>query len=217
VGFWHTVPQNTQTKPELVDFPSSPSGKRRVFAQATIFYNGIGYCSLSEAVCGTLLELFVPGFEVREGETFQIPAGSGGGSVDFRIGDVLIEFHGLRFNPEGGRYGDFSSRHEYAHFARNLRRSKGNPWKRRQVLSSTRDQLTRNYFERRRRLVDATPELCMCELVVATSCDEFYELVIQRFNAQFCPTRGEFRDIFQSLVKVVAQQNQYNRRLARRA
>lgn len=214
------VPYNTKSKPELVPLTPSQSGKRRVFAQASIFYNGIGYCSLSEAVCGTLLELFVPGFEVKEGETFQIPAGPTGASIDFRVQDVLIEFHGLRFNPGGGKYGDFSSRHQYADFAKNMRRARGNPWRQRKVLASTRDQLTRNYYEKRRRLLDSTPELRHLELIVATSCDDFYEQVVLRFNPQFCPTRGEFREIFYSLVRVVAQENhdfRQHRRSFRRA
>ena len=201
------MPHTSRSKPELVQQCSPSQSIQRVFAKASIFFNGIGYCSLSEAVCGTLLELFVPGFAVREGETFQIPAGANGGSIDFRFGDILIEFHGLRFHPEGRKFGDFENRWEYADFARELRRAKNNPWQRRRVLAAARHKLTQNYYQRRRKLVDATPALRACELIVATSCDDFYELVIHRFNPLFCPTRGEFREIFNSLVKVVAMQN----------
>ncbi|MBN8548069.1 MAG: hypothetical protein J0M12_02010 [Deltaproteobacteria bacterium] len=213
--------QEHQVKPKLVAVPTpSPSqGSQKVFARASVFFNNIGYCSLSEAVCGTLLELFVPGFKIIEGQTFQIALGNGS-SVDFFVNGVLVEFHGVRFQAERGRFGDFNSRQEYVQYNRRLRQLRGNRYKRQQFMDLTRERLMQNYFQRRRRLIDQHEAHKRCELVVVSNCDEFYDMVVRRFNRTFCPNRAEFRQIFYALVKVVARQNsvskhQFNRERAR--
>lgn len=204
----------SEVKPHLVSSstPSSRADSAAVFANASIFYNGVGYCSLSEAVCGTLLELFVPHFKIQPGQTFQVPVGNGS-SVDFLVHEVLLEYHGLRFQAERGRYGDFNGRQEYVTFQRRLRQVRGNRYKRQQLMTLTREQLLRNYYERRRRLIDRCAEHQRRELVVASCCDEFYDQIIRRFNRNFCPNRSEFRQIFYALVKVVARENAASRQL----
>ena len=210
-----------QVKPKLVAVPSpaSSGAEKKVFARASIYFNNIGYCSLSEAVCGTLLELFVPDFKIIEGETFQVALGNGS-SVDFLIHGVLVEFHGVRFQAERGRFGDFNSRQDYVQYNRRLRQLRGNRYKRQQLMELTRDQLIQNYFQRRRRLIDQHEDHRRCELVVAGNCNEFYDRVIRLFNRTFFPNRAEFRQIFYALVKVVARQNslskhQFSRERAR--
>lgn len=206
------MPSETQGKPKLFSVPTkpSPSAHSQVFAAATVFYNNVGYCSLSEAVCGTLLELFVPDFKIVPGETFQVPVGNGS-SVDFLVHGVLLEYHGVRFQAERGRYGDFNSRQEYVQYQRRLRQLRGNRYKREQLTALTREQLILNYFQRRRRVINQHPEHHRRELVVATCCDEFFDRIVRRFNRTFCPTRVEFRQIFYALVKVVARENSVSR------
>lgn len=212
ISRYDNVTSGSQVQPTLVavSSPASSGTPQPVFASGSIFYNKVAYCSLSEAVCGALLEIFVANFKIRIGETFQIPIGNGS-SVDFLVHGLLVEFHGVRFQAEKGRYGDFNSRQEYLTYHRRIRQLRGNRYKRKQLEALTREQLVQNYFQRRRRLVDQHPEHCQRELVVVSCCDDFYDKVIRRFNRSFCPSRAEFRQIFYALVKVVARENSVSR------
>lgn len=119
----------------------------------------------------------------------------------------MIEYHGLRLRPERRRFGDFDGRHDYRMFAKRMRQLKRNRWRKQKYLAQVKKQLTEKYYKKRRRVLDQSPDHKHRELIVATSCDEFYELVVKRFNAYFCPTLGEFREIFYSLVQTVAKLN----------
>lgn len=203
------MPYQKQSRPHLFVLSSSSTEENNSSSpvqRGKIFFNGTYFASVAEAVCGQMLELFVPGFAIRYGETFQISIGAGR-SVDFLVQGVLIEFHGLRFRPERRRFGDFSGRHQYKQFERQMRRSRRNRWKRARVIEEAREQLSHNYYQRRARHIRESSEHGERELVVATSCDEFYDLVIRRFNRQFCPTRYEFREIFFAMIKVVVKEN----------
>lgn len=184
-------------------------------SQATVFFNGIGFCSISEAVCATMLELYVPGYQIVIGQTFQIDVGAGR-TVDFMINGVLCEYHGVRLVPDRRRYGDFRDRHEYHAYARELHRLGGNGYRRRRHIEETKAKLAQHYFERRRQILDDHPEYAERELIVATSTDEFYERVVMRFNPKFCPTRPDFHESFAGFAAVIARQNSALRRQKRR-
>jgi hypothetical protein len=188
---------------------------REMQGQATVFFNGIGFCSISEAVCATMLELYVPGYQVVIGKTFQIDVGSGR-TVDFLIHGVLCEYHGVRLVPDRRRFGDFRDRDEYHAYARELHRLRGNEYRRQRHIDETKAKLAQNYFERRRRMLDDHPEYGVLELVVATSIDEFYERVVMRFNPLFCPTRPDFHESFRSFAGIIARQNTPLKRQKRR-
>jgi len=180
-------------------------------AAARIFFNGIGFCSLSEAVCATLLELYVPGFRVIEGETFQVDVGQGR-SVDFRVQGVMCEYHGVRFRPDRRRWGDFSGEAEYRAFTRELKRASHSVERRAMVIEETRRRLASRYYERRRAVLDEHPVFSGVELVVATTVDEFYERIITRFNPHYCPTRPDFHDSFSTFASIIARHNNEGRR-----
>ncbi|MBX7143467.1 MAG: hypothetical protein K1X79_03375 [Oligoflexia bacterium] len=203
------MPYQKQSRPNLFVLASSSKEDKPLSSPnqtGKIHFNGIYFASVAEAVCGQMLELFVPGFAIRYGETFQISIGSGR-SVDFLVQGVLVEFHGVRFRPERRRYGDFTGARQFQHFRRQMRRSGRNRWRRARVLEEARREMTQNYYHRRCSHIKESLEHGTRELVVATTCDEFYDFVIRRFNREFCPTRYEFREIFFSMIKVVVRQN----------
>jgi hypothetical protein len=185
-------------------------------AQATVFFNGVGFCSISEAVCATLLELYVPGFQLIVGKTFQIDIGAGR-TVDFLINEVLCEYHGVRLVPDRRRYGDFRDRADYHAYARELHRLGGNQYRRRRHIEATRARLALDYFDRRRRVIDEHPEYAGRELIVATSVDEFYERVVVRFNPRFCPNRDDFAATFAGFAAAIGRANSGANRPRRRA
>ena len=169
----------------------------------------MGYCSLSEAVLGVLLERFIEGFKVQFRENFQVPIGNGR-SVDFCINGVLVEYHPVRLRAEKRRHGDFGSRGEYFRFSRQLKKiGKRKKHARNEFLSKTKHHLTRKYFSKRRHFIDQTPALRGFELVVASTLEEFYQKVIRRFATGNPPPFELFSELFATEVKIIAKSINY--------
>jgi len=154
-----------------------------------------------------LLEYFIPGFDVVLGKSFQVPIGEGR-SVDFCINGVMIEYHQIRFFPSRGKCGDFKSEDEYREYRRLQQRVRGNPAKRELLEKIIHQRLSANYFERRRALLDQSAYFSHCELIVATSREEFFDLVIRRFALVALPARSQFTAMFWQMVKAVAAANE---------
>jgi hypothetical protein len=172
-------------------------------------FNGMGFCSVAEAACAIMLELYVPDFKVQEGVTYQI-AMHNGGSVDFAISGVLFEYHHLRSYRDRRRFGDFKDRQSYEAFQRQFCRVRNNPYKREKLIAQTRRELRESYINRRRQMIDANPIHRGRELIVATSVEELYENVIRRFNPHFSPNRDEFLELYERLVRTIARENHHN-------
>ena len=205
------------SRPQLRALPSKgpPTSQTQQFTNATVFFNGIGFCSLSEAVCAALLELYVPGYKVEPGKTFQVEVGSGR-TVDFLIKGVLCEFHGIRLTPDRRGFGDFRDRAEFQSFRRELRRVGRHRHRRRQLIQQTKARLAELYFARRRSVIDSQPAYAACELIVATTVEQFYERIIVRFNKGPWPLREDFVDSFYTLAGIIAKSNASGRRSQRR-
>ncbi len=154
------------------------------------------------------MEDFISGFRLVEGETFQIPMGSGR-SVDFYVRGVLIEYHHLRLKVERKRYGDFRSREEYLAYSKELRRVRHNRPRREKLIKKTREKLSNNYFEKRRRIIDEHPIYSGTELIVASSLEDFYEQVILRFAEPRCPSLDHFRELFQERVRTISEEGNF--------
>ena len=178
----------------------------RIYADSKVHHNGVGYCSLSEAAFGAILELLIPGFKIVEGVTFQVPIGEGR-SVDFFINGALVEYHQPRLHPERGKIGDFQNRDDYMFFLRSLKRSGGNTWRKQKLIDETRNELASNYYHKRRELIDRNTELRNTELIVATSREDFYRKIILRFVAENPPSLGDFIARFWWWVNIIARQN----------
>lgn len=175
----------------------------RPHAQPQIYFRGVGYCSLSEASFALLLEYFIPGFDIVPGKTFQVAIGSGR-SVDFCINGTLIEYHQLRLHPSRGKFGDFGSEAEFKEYRRVLQRLRGNSHKRALLSKIVHQRLAGNYFRKRRAFLDQSPHFSQYELIVATTRDEFYDLVVRPFAIVEVPSNRLLEDMFWRGVKQVA-------------
>lgn len=175
----------------------------RPHAQPQIYFRGVGYCSLSEASFALLLEYFIPGFDIVPGKTFQVAIGSGR-SVDFCINGTLVEYHQLRLHPSRGKFGDFGSEAEFKEYRRVLQRVRGNSHKRALLSKIVHQRLAGNYFRKRRAFLDQSPHFSQCELIVATTRDEFYDLVVRPFAIVEVPSNRVLEEIFWRGVKQVA-------------
>jgi hypothetical protein len=159
------------------------------------------FCSRSEAICAELLRQFVPHFRLEEGVTFQVPIGIDDRgntlSVDFFVDGVLFEYHPARFFKNKKGYGDFGSKDEYKAYAR-LFHSVGKS-EREFVSDAVRARLKDNYYKRRRALLDQHPLYRRTELVVATSPEEFYYLILCRFGRNIPKSVERFLMMFEEL------------------
>lgn|GEM_PF-6285775 len=177
-----------------------------VFARRQIYHNGVWFCSLSEAALGVILERLIPGFQVIEGLTFQVPMGAGR-SVDFQINGVLIEYHQVRLAPKRGSFGDFRNWRQYARYARRAERLIHNKYRWQSFTKKMREKLAFNYYTRRKRVIESNPFYRKSELIVASSREEFYAKVILRFVPRNPPTLAEFLGLFWWWVNIIAKEN----------
>jgi len=164
-----------------------------------------GFCSRSEAICAELLRRFVPGFELKLGLTFQVAIGADGRgntySVDFLVDGVLLEYHPVRFYRNKKGYGDFRDREEYRGYTRAMHALKGES--RRFFQESMETRLKANYFSKRRALLDQHPLFRRMELIVATSPEELYSLVIRRFGRSYPASSESFVKLFDELNRAL--------------
>lgn len=189
---------------------------RSATRQIKVIHQGVGYSSLSEAACGALLELLVPGFRVQEGVTYQIPFGKER-TVDFLVEGVLFEYHPPRLVAERRGFGDFRSPKEYDRFQQLYKKARYDKRKREALLNSTIHALGEEYYRRRRIQLDEDERFRNTELVVATGIPELYEKIVLRFGRSAAPLSAEqFTNLFFAFVKSIARQNSRRGFLPRR-
>jgi hypothetical protein len=182
---------------------SDKTGDRTIDLRIPREETPVRFCSRSEAICAELLQRFVPHFQLKEGVTFQVGIEKDGKgntrAVDFLVDGVLFEYHPVRFFKNKRRCGDFGSNEEYRAYTRTFY----------SLTSDNRDffhsvmkaRLTENYFRKRRALLDQHPIFRRTELIVATSPEEFYFLVIRRFGKNYPKTVERFLALFNELRK----------------
>jgi hypothetical protein len=159
------------------------------------------FCSRSEAICAELLKRFVPHFRLQEGITFQVPIGIDGRgntlAVDFFVDGVLFEYHPARFFKNKKGFGDFKNKDEYKAYAK-LFHSVGGV-ERELFHEAMKAHLKENYYQRRRALLDRHPQYRRTELVVATTPEEFYSLILCRFGRNIPKNVERFLELFDEL------------------
>jgi hypothetical protein len=153
-----------------------------------IYINGTGFASITEAVLGLLLEELVADFQLISGVTVQVPIGSGR-SVDFKIGDILIEFHGaywLRYQSKSlqGRY-------------RNRHQEKKNDRQQHTTFDDNNLESALSLYRAKRRAALALSPYCEnFELIITTSIEEFYDKVIKRLAMPGSISFKQFRRLY---------------------
>ncbi len=166
-----------------------------------VYEADVEFCSRSEAICAELLRRHVPHFTLQQGVTFQVAIGrdSHGNTlaVDFLVDGVLFEYHPVRLFKNKRRCGDFNSKREYRAYT-DICHSLGAE-QREFFQAAMRARLTDNYYHKRRALLDQHPVYRRMELVVATTPEEFYHLVLRRFGKNVPRTVERFMAIFEEL------------------
>ena len=176
------------------------------------YHHGVRYASASEAACGELMEKYIPNFKVIPLKTFQIPAFDNmNGSVktiDFRVGDTLVEYHPARMWQLGRSIGEFETRKEYGEFRKELNAAKRESKEAaNKVRAKWEKMLTKRYTKRREALITESPELSKLKLIVAASAEDLYDKVIKPLGKNI-PSKKEFVSEFHTLKREVFDNNQ---------
>ncbi|RMD85774.1 MAG: hypothetical protein D6808_04660 [Candidatus Dadabacteria bacterium] len=158
-----------------------------------VSYKGLNFDSAEEGACALTMEEFIEGFELKEGETFQVRIGSK--RIDFLIGDTFVEYHPIQAFWRRNGEGDFKSLREYLRFKETKEGSTIPKDKIRLFIEEVKSRLEKQYFEERRRVIDSDLAHRDKELIVATTPEELYYLVIKRFSKD-PPSKKLFEEVF---------------------
>ena len=152
-----------------------------------MYYKGIKFASKSEVICTKLLEAFVPGWELQVGVTYNVHIGHGK-YCDFRINDTLVEYHPIVLALE-------LSKSAYKMLSHSL---KGLPQKNKHKVKAAFKMHCKQEYWRKRNFsirVNHDKDIQECDLILADSASEFYELVLCKFGKNI-PSKEQVISIF---------------------
>lgn len=144
-----------------------------------MIHGGIRFHSRCEVACAVLLERYVSGFRIREGETYQVPIGFGR-FVDFALEKdgrrYLIEYHpaNLKFEMNPRAYAKLCN--ALGQIPKQLRR---------EIREAVREDKFADYVRKRFFCIQHSPleEVQKSTLIVCDDPMKFYRLVIKKFGS----------------------------------
>lgn len=156
--------------------------------------------SKSEAVCGLMLEKYVPGFQLIPGETFQIGVGSK--RFDFKIDGVFIEFHPVQLRN------DFTSQQAYHNFQSALGRLP--EWQRNDLSDILSEEFGGQYAKRRRDILNCFEATKNAELIICHDREDFVRRVLKRFGRPGIPSETKLLREFEALHRRMYKRFQHD-------
>ena len=169
--------------------------------------NGMSFHSRSEAVCAVLMELFIPGYKIELGKSYQIAIGEDcyGNqlAVDFLVNGVLVEYH-----PPHLKSRSYRNEKGLKAYIQKQRKRYDRLGKR--PSSGAFKRITEWYYRKRRSQIDKCGAHKGRKLIVASSPEEFYHRVIRRWGKGSQLSRNEFLELFEKMLGKVAVKNKRN-------
>jgi len=132
----------------------------------------ITFASKSEYACGMLLERYVRGFELKNGQTFQVGVGHSK-VIDFYVNGVFVEYHPINLKFE------FDNPVALRKILDGIRRI--NNHSKQEIVEGIKLELAEKYYRRRKFLVTMAAGKD-AELICCDSPEEFCKKVIKRFG-----------------------------------
>ena len=173
-----------------------------------IWYEGVRYGSAAEAAVGKMMERYIPGFKIEELLSFQVPAydykKGTMRTLDFKVRDIVLEYHPPRVWRNGHRFGDVQQSSEFFEIKRQIKAATTKEEKR-AIRQNFEKKLTKEYADMRRELLDMNSALRNCELIVATSPDDFFKKVLKRLGEKTPPMKElkqEYNEVLQDVLRV---------------
>jgi hypothetical protein len=192
--------------------PRPLSDKHRLMLEQGGKYSwkGVRFASAAEAACAELLELYIPGFKIVPGKTFQlIVADREKGTaktVDFLVNDVLVEFHPPNHYPKRNLpQGDFTDQDLPAGLIERPCRLDAS-FEERAVLEARDKQAAHGYQRLRRQVVATDPRFRGTRLIVVVSAGDLYDKIIDHYG-RGCPDRERFIRQFEKVMAEVLKEN----------
>ena len=150
----------------------------------------IRYASRSEEALARLFEKYIPGWQCREGVTFQIPIGNK--TIDFEVGGDLVEYHPIMINRElKSSRANSLFRSMYKRLSR---------FEREQLVELLTNELGAQYEHRRGQIVALSEQHRGKDLIVCVTLWDVYRDVIRRHSPEPPPFQ-KFKSEFYSDVK----------------
>jgi len=181
-GGGRTTPGAEPKKPAALKFP--------------VRWEDLPFSSKSEAICGKMLEKYIPGFKLIPGETFQIPVGTK--KIDFRINGVFVEFHPVQIRHE------FTSKSAYDKFQAAMGRL--TTWESQSIESILMEEFSGQYTKGRRLILNCFEGTKNAELVVCANRAEFVKNVLRRFGGPGTPSESKLLREFDKLFRETKKQ-----------
>ncbi len=202
------VPKPAERSAAILDFQTDSGLHIQLKPPGQFLYDGKRFCSRGEAAVDAALHKNLSSrYSYDPGLSYEVPVGLNEKghvqTVDFRIGNFLIEYHPPRFWTKAHNHGDFSSPKEAREFRRLIFSSDLNRTEKRFVREVMRERLTENYTRRRLALIKANPELRDCKLIVVTDAESLYQNVIKRFTDTKLPGLEKFQEEFNEVASRV--------------
>lgn len=161
-------------------------------------YQGNFFDSKSEVACATLMEKYIPGFQIKVGKTYQVNEGLPI-SIDFFVNGVFLEYHPILPFKSNNGLGDFDSVSEYEAFKESKKDLP--PDQKTAFVVEVTNALANKYIEKRKAAIETSPFKGI-ELVLVQSPSELYQFINSRFgNLEISPEdfAGEFKSVLKSL------------------
>ncbi len=147
----------------------------------------IYYDSTDEVACAEAFRRFIPGWEPKEGITYQVAAGLF--RFDFRINDILLEYHPILLLWAKGGLGDFPSEDSYRKFLELQQRAPPGE-ERKKLHAKYVAELGHAYLERRKVIAAQHGTTSNCTVLWANTPGSVFDQVLVKFNVPL--TREEF-------------------------
>lgn len=139
-------------------------------------FESVTFASRSEYAWSVLLEKYIDNFKIETGVTFQVPVGKK--FIDFKIDDVFIEYHPIKFLHE---FKSSTAYHEFQEFCKRVKTPIAN-----RARLIFQKEFEAQYYHRRRQLLNNFG-LEDKALIVVHNDKDMYRQVLKSFSKKGLP------------------------------
>lgn len=143
--------------------------------------------SKGEQRCAKVFEKVLRTWKAIEGVTYEVPIGFQR-AVDFKVGNLLIEFHPIDLRREFLGSGTLKAIHQgLLHSPKPVKKK---------VMKALVDEMEHQYEKRRKQLISSSllPEIRNCELICCFSASDVYHKVVLRLDSRV--TQRQFNEMW---------------------
>jgi len=193
--------KDDSSETKFIDIKEIKNKRHPIYA-----FLGNVYDSMEEAACADMMHKYISSFEPKEGETIHISEGLEG-IIDYKVENVFVEYHPIALCKLDNGFGDFDSEEEFEEYKAAKEKVPEDKIKdfERDIKKVLRDR----YVSDRENIISQSEKYEGTELILATSPEEVYDLVITRFGENY-PSKEEFLNEFNATKKLIKESSVEN-------